>query len=109
AIQELDRLRALRPEFEKEETEEIPNEPISPTQPESTQSDPVSQTNPISDGGQAPPSARDPLVALPDDTVTPAPQLIPCSPARRFDPEAFRSLMGRPALPDDPQIVWPSE
>jgi hypothetical protein len=101
AIQEFDRLRALRPDFEKEETEEIPNEPISSSQPESPQSDPVPETNPI--GGRTPPSA------LPDDTVTPAPPLTPIPPASRFNPDAFRSIMGRPVMPDDPQLVYPSE
>jgi hypothetical protein len=51
AIQELDRLRALRPELEKEETEEteeIPNEPDFPPQPDPNQSDPAPETNPIS-------------------------------------------------------------
>jgi hypothetical protein len=91
AIQEFDRLRALRPEFE-EAIEEIPNEPISATQPESIQSDPALEANPI--GGPAPPSARDPQVA---------------PPASRFDPDAFRPIMSRPTLPDDLQIVYPSE
>ncbi|MGA3019641.1 MAG: hypothetical protein ABSF62_21165 [Bryobacteraceae bacterium] len=110
AIQDFDHLRALRPEFEKEEIEEIPNEPIPPTQPESPQPDPASQTNPIPpDVGRTPPSARDPLVALPDAAATPAPQTLPIQPASRFDPDAFRSIMDRPTLPDDPQIVWPSE
>src|ERR1035441_7605645 len=72
ATQEFDRLRALRPDFEKEETEEIPNEPISATQPESTQPDPVLEANPI--GGLPPPSARAPRVAPPDATTPPAPQ-----------------------------------
>jgi hypothetical protein len=109
AIQEFDRLRALRPEFEKEETEEIPNEPISSSQPESPQPDPALETNPIPDGGRTPPSARDPQVALPDATTTPAPPTLPIPPASRFDPEAFRSIMGRPVMPDNPQLVWPSE
>jgi hypothetical protein len=104
AIQEFDRLRALRPEFD-EEIEEIPNEPISATQPESPQPDPAPEANPI--GGRTPPSARDPQVAPPDATTTPAPQSPPVS--RRFDPNAFRSIMGRPVMPDDPQIVYPSE
>jgi hypothetical protein len=108
AIQELDRLRALRPEFEKEEPEEIPNEPIFPSQPESPQPDPDPQTNPIP-VGRTPPSARDPLVALPDDATTPAPQKLPIAPPSRFDPDAFRSITGRPTLSDDPQIAWPSE
>src|ERR1039457_3303605 len=81
AIQEFDRLRALRPDFEKEEIEEIPNEPISPTQPESTQHDPAPETNPI--GGLTPPSARDPQAAPPDATTPPAPQTLPMPP-RRF-------------------------
>jgi hypothetical protein len=104
AIQEFDRLRALRPEFEKEETEEIPNEPISPTQPESLQPDPASETNPI--GGRTPPSARDPQVAPPRAIATPTPQSPPVSP-RPIDPGAFRSIAGRPTLPDGPQIVRP--
>jgi len=99
AIQEFDRLRALRPELEKEETEEIPNEPISPTQPESLQPDPIPETNPI--GGRTPPSARDPLVALPDAATTPAPQTLPIPPPSRFDPAAFLSIMNRPPMPSD--------
>src|ERR1039458_2607063 len=46
AIQEFERLRALRPELEAEETE-IPNEPNPPTQPEADQPDPAPRTNPI--------------------------------------------------------------
>jgi hypothetical protein len=45
AIQEFERLRALRPEF----NEEIPNEPNSPTQPEANNSHPTPQANPIPD------------------------------------------------------------
>ena len=104
ATQEFDRLRALRPDFEKEEIEEIPNEPISPTQPESTQPDPAPETNPI--GGLTPPSARAPQVAPPDATTPPAPQTLPMPPSR-FDPDAFRSIMGRPTLASDLQIVYP--
>jgi hypothetical protein len=104
AIQDFDRLRALRPEFEKEEMEEIPNEPISPSQPESPQPDPVPQTNPIpEDVGRTPPSA------LPDGAATPAPQAPPIPLVSRFNPDAFRSIMGRPNLPDDLQIVRPAE
>jgi hypothetical protein len=93
AIQEFDRLRALRPEFEKEETEEIPNEPISPTQPESIQPDPIPETNPI--GGRTPPSA------LPDAATTPAPRTLPIPPPSRFDPAAFLSIMNRPIMDSD--------
>ena len=91
ALQELDRLRALRPEFEKEEKEgmeemeEIPNEPISPTQPKSPQPIPPNV-------GRTPPSA-------PPASQTPPP----------FHPDAFHSIAGRPTLPGDPQIVRPSE
>jgi hypothetical protein len=46
AIQEFERLRALRPELEAEETE-IPNEPNFPPQPEANQPDPAPRTNPI--------------------------------------------------------------
>jgi hypothetical protein len=94
AIQEFDRLRALRPEFEREEIEEMPNEPNFPTQPESTQPDAV----PV---GQAPSPARDPLVALPDAATTPAPQTLPIPPPSRFDPAAFLSIMNRPPMPSD--------
>src|ERR1017187_7605133 len=45
AIQEFERLRALRPELESEEIAEIPNEPNSPPQPEPNQPDPVPETN----------------------------------------------------------------
>src|ERR1019366_3617411 len=71
ATQEFDRLRALRPDFEKEEIEEIPNEPISPTQPESTQPDPAPETNPI--GGLTPPSACDPPGSPPRPRPPPSP------------------------------------
>ncbi len=106
ATQEFDRLRALRPEFAKEEPEEIPNEAISPSQPESPQPDPVLETNPLPNRvGRTPRSARDPLVALPDATATPASRTPPLPPAGRFDPDAFRSITGRPTFPDDPQIA----
>ena len=63
AIQEFERLRALRPELEAEETE-IPNEPDSLPQPEANQPDPPSESNPFPDGGRTPSSAPDPLVRL---------------------------------------------
>ena len=86
--------------------EEIPNEPISPSQPESPQPDPVLETNPIpTDVGRTPPSARDPLVALPGAAATPASQTPPLPPAGRFDFDAYRSIMGRPVMQDDPQIA----
>ena len=47
AIQEFERLRALRPEFQEAELEEIPNEPNSLDQPESMEPDPAPETNPI--------------------------------------------------------------
>jgi hypothetical protein len=70
AIQEFERLRALRPELESEEIAEIPNEPNSPPQPEPNQPDPVPETNPIPPVpatlvGQTPWSARVPLDPLP--------------------------------------------
>jgi hypothetical protein len=105
AIQDFDRLHALRPELENEATEEIPNEPISPVQPESIQPDPIP---PATAGGRTPSSARDPQVALPADESAPPPPP-PLPPAVRFDFDAFRSLTDRPAMPDDPQIAWPSE
>jgi hypothetical protein len=104
AIQEFDRLRALRSELEKEEMEEregIPNEPNSPLQPESTQPDPALV-------GRTPPSVPDSLVA-PDDAAAPAPKTPPRPSPSRFEFDAYRALMDRPAMPDDPQIVWPSE
>jgi hypothetical protein len=66
AIQEFERLRALRPELETAETE-IPNEPNSPPQPEANQPDPVPPTNPI-------PGGADPLVcAGPPGPASPTP------------------------------------
>ena len=66
AIQEFERLRALRPELETEETE-IPNEPNSPIQPEANQPDPEPRTNPI-------PGGADPLVcAGPPGPASPTP------------------------------------
>jgi hypothetical protein len=47
AIQEFERLRALRPEFQEAELEEILNEPNSLDQPESMEPDPAPETNPI--------------------------------------------------------------
>ncbi|MGD0872893.1 MAG: hypothetical protein ABSB88_25390 [Bryobacteraceae bacterium] len=76
AIQEFERLRALRSEFE-EELEEIPNEPNSPPQPEATEPDPSPETSPIPDVGQAPSPARDPLVALPSDATIPCTETNP--------------------------------
>ena len=65
AIQELQRLRALRPEFEQEaDWEEIPNEPNSSPQPEATEPDLTSEPNPFPPVGQAPSPAPDPLVRL---------------------------------------------
>jgi hypothetical protein len=61
AIEEFERLRALRPELEEEQIEEIPNEPNLAPQPESNQPDPIPETNPIPDVGQTPRSARVPL------------------------------------------------
>jgi hypothetical protein len=70
AIQEFERLRALRPELEAEETE-IPNEPDSPLQPEANQPDPVPPTNPI-------PGGADPLVcAAPPGAASPTPYAPP--------------------------------
>ena len=68
AIQEFERLRALRPELEpvepgEAEFAEIPNEPNSSPQPEATEPDPTSESNPFS-GGRTPSSAPDPLVRL---------------------------------------------
>jgi len=62
AIQEFERLRALRPEIEEAELEEIPNEPNSIPQPEANNPDPAPQTNPIPLlVAQTPWSARVPL------------------------------------------------
>jgi hypothetical protein len=47
AIQEFERLRALREEFEEEESAEIPNEPNSAPQPEANNPDPLPEPNPI--------------------------------------------------------------
>ena len=68
AIQEFERLRALRPELEpvepgEAEFAEIPNEPNSSPKPEATEPDPTSESNPFS-GGRTPSSAPDPLVRL---------------------------------------------
>jgi len=77
AIQEFERLRALRSDFEEEELPEIPNEPNSPPQPEATEPDPSPETSPIPDVGQAPSPARDPLVALPSDATIPCTETNP--------------------------------
>ena len=71
AIEEFERLRALRSEFEEAEMEETPNEPNLPPQPKATEPDPVPETNPFPDVGQAPSPARDPLVALPARSTSP--------------------------------------
>jgi len=81
AIQELERLRALRPELESElgqpepaeaDLEETPNEPNSSPQPQATEPDPVPEPNPISDGGRTRSSAPDPLVRLSDSFPSPS-------------------------------------
>jgi|ERR1039458_1229758 hypothetical protein len=63
AIQEFERLRALRPELEAEETE-IPNEPNFPPQPEATEPDSPSESNPFS-GGRTPSNPHAPLPNAP--------------------------------------------
>ena len=81
AIQEFERLRALRPELEEAQLDEIPNEPNSPPQPEATEPDPPSESNP--DGGRTPPSAPDPLVRLFDSLPSPSnpdPQICSANP-----------------------------
>ena len=66
AIEDLQRLRALRPE--SDELEEIPNEPNSEGQPQVNQLDPIPESNPIPPlVGQTPWSARVPLDPLPHD------------------------------------------
>ncbi|MGD0868634.1 MAG: hypothetical protein ABSB88_03705 [Bryobacteraceae bacterium] len=108
AIQEFERLRALRSDFEEEELPEIPNEPNSPSQPQANQPDPV----PV---GQAPLPSRDPLVALPGGATSPAPQTNPIPPTGRFDPAAFLTIMNRPIMESDglpyppPQSTGPGE
>jgi hypothetical protein len=88
AVQEFERLRALRSEFEETAQEiaetEIPNEPNSPSQPEATEPDPTSGSNPIPDsrhsGGRTPSSAPDPQVRLSAPVLSPAgpdPQKLP--------------------------------
>jgi hypothetical protein len=97
AIQELDRLRALRPELEKEEIEEIeeiPNEPNFPPQPDSSQPLPA----PV---GQAPSPARDPQVAPSAAATTPFTQTNPIPRPPAFHPAAFLSIMNRPSMPSD--------
>jgi len=77
AIQEFERLRALRPELEEEPIEKIPNEPNSPPQPEANNPDPIPESNPV---GQIPWSARvspDPLPAAAEKSPEPS----PCAPA----------------------------
>src|ERR1039458_846179 len=58
AIEELERLRALRSNFEEmdamEQMAEMPNEPNPQPQPEATEPDPTSESNP--DGGRTPSS-----------------------------------------------------
>jgi len=76
AIQEFERLRALRPEFEEMERKiaeaEIPNEPDFPSQLEATEPDPASEPNPIPSGvGPAPSPAPDPLVRLSGALLSP--------------------------------------
>ena len=87
AIQEFDRLRALRSELEKEAIEAI-------EEPESNQPAPTP-------GGRTPSSARDPLVAPPAATGIPAPQTNPIPRPPAFDPAAFQSIMNRPPMPSD--------
>src|ERR1035438_8447489 len=66
AIEDLQRLRALRPE--SDELEEIPNEPNSEGQPQVNQLDPIPESNPIPPlVGQTPWSARVPLDPLPHE------------------------------------------
>ena len=81
AIQEFERLRALREEFEEEESAEIPNEPNSAPQPEANNPDPLPEPNPIPPDpatlvGQTPWSARVPL-----DPPLPATEPSPRAPA----------------------------
>jgi hypothetical protein len=88
AVQEFERLRALRPQLEEEQIEETPNEPGSVPQPEANNSDPASETNPIPpDVGQAPPPARDPLVALPARTPSPLAGSNPIPTSKRRQPQ----------------------
>ena len=84
AIQEFDRLRALRSELEKEAIEAI-------EEPESNQPAPTP-------GGRTPSSARDPLVAPPAATGIPAPQT---NPIPRPPAAAFQSIVNRPPMPSD--------
>jgi hypothetical protein len=66
AIEDLQRLRALRPESDEAEIEETPNEPNSEGQPQVNQLDPIPESNPIPPlVGQTPWSARVPLDPLP--------------------------------------------
>jgi hypothetical protein len=107
AIQEFERLRALRSEFapaefEEEQSAEIPNEPNSPPQPQANQPDDA----PV---GRTPPSARDPLVAPLSDATSPAPQTNPFTLKGVFDPAAFLSIMNRPLRESDGLPSYPPQ
>ena len=95
AVQELDRLRALRPELDKgeiEETEEIPNEP------ESSQPDQALV-------GQAPSPARDPQVAPRVAPSTPLVQTNPIPRCPAIDPLASPPIQNRPPMSSDGPIA----
>jgi hypothetical protein len=107
AIQEFERLRALRSEFapaefEEEQSAEIPNEPNSPPQPQANQPDDA----PV---GRTPPSARDPLVAPLSHATSPAPQTNPFTLKGVFDPAAFLSIMNRPPRESDGLPSYPPQ
>jgi hypothetical protein len=93
AIQEFERLRSLRSDFEPDELPEIPDEPISPGVPV----------------GRTPSSARDPLVAPPAGTTTPPPQTNPIPLNGSFDPAAFISIMNRPPRESDGVPSYPQQ
>ena len=93
AIQEFERLRSLPSEFE----EKIPNEPNSASQPEANNPDPLPETNPFPDVGQAPSPARDPLIAPSTSSTSPLPETNPFPPARQ--PRSSHHQAPPPATP----------
>jgi hypothetical protein len=94
AVEEFERLRALRGEL----PEEIPNEPIAPPEPEETKPLPPSETNPspppnLPEAAPTPPSPVPPPPATPATPVPPP----PARPRTTRPPRA--SQPSRPAQP----------
>jgi hypothetical protein len=78
AVEEFERLKALRPEFEAE----LPNEPILIAQPQPPEPDTSSETNPPPPGTDTPPALKPPPhladnLQLPASSIAPLPPPIP--------------------------------